>query len=79
MEATKTTRKSKQLFYLGWRSNPQLKNGGYYKAYGQLSKTEAKKKEQCVYGSMSLTSYDTEDAYNEAIEKAKTAGYSVNL
>jgi hypothetical protein len=78
MEATKTTTKRKQSFYLGLRSNPQLKNGWYYKAYGQLSKTEAKKKEQCVYGSMSLTSYDTEEAYNEAIEKAKTAGYSVN-
>jgi len=25
-----------KLFYLGWRSNPQLKNGGYYKAFGHL-------------------------------------------
>ena len=47
-----------KLFYIGWRGNPQLKNGGYYKAYGQLSKTEAKRKENCAYGSMTLSSYN---------------------
>lgn len=64
-------------FYLGWRSNPQLKNGGYYKKFGQLTKADAKKKEKCVYGSMSLTAYDTEEEYNKAIEDAQAKGMSV--
>ena len=57
-----------KLFYIGWRGNPQLKNGGYYKAYGQLSKTEAKRKENCVYGSMILFSYENEEEYDNEEE-----------
>lgn len=66
-----------KLFYLGWRGNPQLKNGGYYKKFGQLTKADAKKKEKCAYGSMSLTAYDTEEEYNKAIEDAQAKGMSV--
>lgn len=65
-------------FYLGWRSNPQLKNGGYYKKYGQLTKKEASQKERTAYGSMSLQAYDTEEEYNKAIEDAKNDGFSVS-
>ena len=50
-----------KLYYIGWRGNPQLKNGGYYKAFGQLSKAEANRKEKTVYGSMYLYAYDTEE------------------
>jgi len=64
-------------YYLGWRGNPQLKNGGYYKAYGQITKKSVKEIERCVYGSMSLTPYTDEKDYLAAIEKAKNDGYSV--
>jgi len=67
-----------KLYYIGWRGNPQLKNGGYYKAFGQLSKVEAKRKEQTVYGSMYLNEYETEEQYNSVLEKHKEAGYSIH-
>lgn len=70
-------RKGIKSFYIGWRSNPQLPNGGYYKAYGQLSSREAKKKEQCAYGSMSLTPYLTIESYNEALTERMIEGYSI--
>ena len=41
---------SSYKFYLGWRGNPQLSNGGYYVAFGQLSKADVKKKEDAAYG-----------------------------
>lgn len=66
-----------KLFYLGWRGNPQLKDGGYYKKLGQLTKKEAKDWEKCSYGSMTLKSFESEDEYNQAIEKAKEEGKSV--
>ena len=67
-----------KLFYIGWRGNPQLKNGGYYKAYGQLSKAEAKRKENCAYGSMTLSSYENEEEYNTTLTKYKEEGFSIN-
>ena len=63
-----------KLYYIGWRGNPQLKNGGYYKAFGQLSKAEAKRKEQTAYGSMWLYKYETEGQYNAALELLKEQG-----
>lgn len=70
--------KNPKLHYIGFRGNPQLKNGGYYVAFGQLSKTAAKSHEKCVYGSMYLNSYDSEDSYNAAITKHQENGYTVN-
>lgn len=64
-------------FYLGWRGNPQLKDGGYFRKLGQLTKKEAKDWEKCAYGSMTLKAFDSEDEYNQAIEKAKEEGKSV--
>jgi len=66
-----------KLYYIGWRGNPQLKNGGYYKAFGQLSKAEANRKEKTVYGSMYLYAYDTEEQYNEVLTKHKEEGYRI--
>jgi hypothetical protein len=68
-----------KLFYVGWRRNPQLPNGGYYKAFNQLSKAEANRKEKCVYGSMTLVSFETEEQYNEFIGKVKGEEYSVRM
>lgn len=64
------------MFYIGERSNPQLASS-YYKAYGKLTKKEAKAKESCAYGSMWLTGYKTEDEYNAAIESLKAEGKRV--
>lgn len=70
--------RANQLWYLGWRSNPQLRNGGYYVAYGQLSKIDAKKKETNVaYGGMGLQSFTNEAEYLQAIENVKNKGFNV--
>ena len=61
------------MFYTGQRNNPQLKTP-YYKAFGKLTKKDAKAKEQCAYGSMWLTAYKTEAEYTSAIEQLKQAG-----
>jgi hypothetical protein len=66
-----------KLFYIGERSNPQLSKP-YYRSYGQLTKTEAKKKEDCNYGSMYLTSYENETDYNDAINKLIEDGFRVS-
>ena len=61
------------MYYIGERSNPQL-DKPYYKAFGKLTKKEAKAKEQTVYGSMYLTGYKTEDEYTSAIDQLKQTG-----
>ena len=63
-------------FYIGERSNPQLKKP-YYKAYGQLSKADVKRKEDSVYGSMTLTPYDTKAEYDAALVKLKEDGFRI--
>ena len=47
------------------------------KKLSQLTKKEAKDWEKCSYGSMTLKSFESEDEYNQAIEKAKEEGKSV--
>jgi len=64
-------------FYIGERNNPQL-SSPYYKMYGQLTIKEAKKKEDCVYGSMDLTSYDSEESYNKAIKELNEKGCRIS-
>ena len=65
-----------KLFYLGERHNPQFKKP-YYVKYGQLSKTEAKRKEKCVYGSMYITSYNTQQEYEDKIQELKKDGFNI--
>jgi hypothetical protein len=65
-------------FYLGERSNPQLPKV-YYKAYGQLSAKEAKKKEKAqVYGSMTMIAFETQIGYETAIRLRKEEGFNVH-
>ena len=71
------TVKRVKLFYLGRRYNPQF-NKPYYVAYGQLSKADVKRKENCIYGSMTLTGYETQDAYNAAIAEHESNGLRVS-
>lgn len=64
-------------FWLGERTNPQIRKP-YYKKYGQITQKEAKKFGKPVYGEMYMTSYDSEAEYNEKIEELKSAGFKVN-
>lgn len=63
-------------YYIGQRNNPQLPKP-YFVAYGQLSKTAARKKENAIYGSMVLTAYDTQALYDQQIAALMAAGFSV--
>jgi hypothetical protein len=65
-------------FYIGERGNPQFKKP-YYVAYGELTKKEAKSKQNCVYGSMFLTSYKTKESYEKTISNLKEKGFNVNI
>ena len=74
----KTAKRQKQ-WYIGERQNPQFSKP-YYVAYGQLSKKAAAEKENgSLYGSMDLTPYETEEAYNKALESLKSEGFTVNV
>jgi hypothetical protein len=63
-------------FYIGERFNPQFKHS-YYLKYGQLTKKEAKKEEECIYGSMILTGYETEEEYNKAAKDIFVGGFII--
>lgn len=66
----------KKKFYIKERSNPQFKQP-YFIACGQLSKKEAKAKENSIYGTNYMVAYDTEDEYILAIETLRMDGFSV--
>lgn len=69
--------KNQKKFYIGTRHNPQLAKP-YFKKYGQLTKKDAAKKEDCLYGSMSLTAYETEEEYLKAVEKIEAEGFRIS-
>lgn len=73
-----TINEAKGLFYIGERQNPQLKKS-YFIAYGILSKKEARKKEDTAYGSIWMTAYNDKESYNDAIEKLRADGFTVNV
>ena len=70
-----TTMKTQKLFYIGERSNSQFAKS-YYVAYGQLTKKEALKKENCV-SVKCLTNYNTKEEYVAAKEKLYNDGFRV--
>jgi hypothetical protein len=70
-----TTRK--KLFYIGESHNPQFQKP-YYVNYGQLSKTEANRKEKCSYGSMYIMAYETAEEAQLAINKLKDEGFRIH-
>ncbi len=72
----KSGKKTSKFWYIGRRDNPQLSKP-YFKMYGQLTKKEVKAKENCLYGSMSLTPYKTEEEYNQQIAKLTNEGYLI--
>lgn len=64
-------------FYIKERHNPQF-DKPYYVAEGQLTKVEAEKKENTVYGNNYMLSYDNQKEYTDAINKFKTDGFNVH-
>ena len=62
-------------FYIKERHNPQT--GVYYVQEGQLTKKDAEKKENTLYGSVIMEAYDTKKEYETAIEKLKAGGARV--
>ncbi len=67
---------ARMSFYLGCRYNPQLSKS-YYRKYGQLTKKDAKAKENTSYGGMSLKAFATEAEYQAEIDRLQKEGYSV--
>ena len=67
---------AKMKWYIGKRVNPQLSNP-YFRAYGQLTKAQAKQKEDTLYGEMYVTAYDTEAEYLEVLDKLSRDGYNI--
>ncbi len=65
-----------KAYWLKERQNPQF-NKPYYVAEGQLTKAEAKKKENGVYGFNKMIPFETESEYLEVINKLKADGFSV--
>lgn len=59
---------SNKKWYIKERHNPQFK-APYYVACGQLTKKEAKKKENPIYGSNYMLPFDTEEEYNKELTK----------
>jgi hypothetical protein len=57
-------------YWIKERHNPQFEKP-YYVACGQLSKTEAKRKEKTSYGTNIMLEYATETEYNKALKKFK--------
>ena len=64
-------------YYVGRRDNPQLSKP-YFVAYGQLSKADVKRMESSVYGSMTLTGYDTIEDFNQTIQTLESDGFRVS-
>lgn len=63
-----------KLYYIKERHNPQF-DKPYYSACGQLSKREAHKKENSLYGNNVMLEYASLEEYNKALEQFKAAGY----
>lgn len=67
---------SRLSWWIKERDNPQF-DKPYYIMCGQITKAEAKRKENTMYGSVIMLEYKTEEEYNNAIIKLKVEGYSV--
>jgi hypothetical protein len=68
---------NKKSYWITERNNPQFKEP-YYIACGQLSKTEAKKRANPLYGYNRMIEFLTEEEYHNALEKYEREGKSVH-
>lgn len=74
-DESRSVRMSKKPYWIKERYNPQL--GTYYVAYGQMSKTAARKCEGSIYGNNVMRKFDSETEYNLALGLLKHEGKSV--
>lgn len=65
-----------KFWYIGERNNPQFKQP-YYKVLGNITKSEAEKYVQTIYGSNSVFSFNTEAEMLAKVTELKNAGYRV--
>lgn len=65
-----------KLFYIKERINPQFKKP-YYVAKGQLTKKEAKRLEETLYGYNYVLSFETKEEYIAKITELIKNGFSV--
>lgn len=59
-------------YYIKERDHPQL--GTYFVACGKMSKKDAKREENQLYGYNTMHAYDTEEAYNARLVELKASG-----
>lgn len=59
-------------FYIKERFNPQL--GTYFVKCGQMTKAEAKRAGNCLYGNNVMHAFDTSDAYEDKITEIMRSG-----
>lgn len=64
-------------FYIGKRVSPELKDT-YFIAYGQITKKEAEWREDCIYGELRMTAYNTKSDYLKAIADLRSSGKRVS-
>lgn len=64
-------------FYLKERHNPQL-GKPYYVPLGQISKKEALKNKNCIYGYNNILEFDNIDEYQAAIAEKKENGFTIH-
>lgn len=67
---------AKKYFYIKERNNPQLKEP-YYVPCGQLTKAEAKAKEESVYGFNIMMKYPSEQEYRDKLKELKDNGFRI--
>lgn len=63
-------------FYIKERHNPQL--GVYYVPCGQMSKTAAKQAGLGIYGMNVMIPFDSEEEYQQELEKLRAKGERVH-
>lgn len=66
----------KLSYWIKERHNPQFKKP-YYHAYGQLTKKEARAKENTLYGHNVMLEYKTEQEYIDAIKALREKDFIV--
>lgn len=70
--------RTKKSYWIKERHNPQF-DKPYYSACGQLSKREALRKENSLYGTNVMLEYKTREEYDKAIAKLFLEGYAVHI
>lgn len=64
-------------YYIAERHNPQF-DKPYYRAKGQMTKADARKAEDCLYGSVYMIEFPNEEAYRAQIKELLSTGFRVN-